>query len=310
MATRPPFFDQRFTVTNAQGALVPAALHLLYTFESGTTTLKQTFSDAAGLVPNANPIELNAEGRCTMYLGSGAYTLALHDPDDAPVDGAQWDNVTGVPAPTADQFVPLAGGVTMTGLFTLSGNATANLNPVTLQQANSLIAASAASVTAALGGQLPLGAILLWPLGTPPDNWIILNGVARSRTAYPALFGLWGTTFGTGDGTSTFGVPDFSGRVPRGLDTSAAVDPDGADRALGSTQEDAMQNLTGTFGVDDRMLNSPPSGVFAVATGSPDTGSEGGGSGRIVNFDASRQARTATENRMKNIAMHFIAKAA
>jgi hypothetical protein len=134
MATRPPHFDQRFSIANADGVLEPAALYLLYTYESGTTTPKDTFSDAAGEVPNTNPIELDAEGRCIMYLGTGAYTLALHDPDDAPVDGQQWDDVVGVPAPSDDQFVPIEGDVDMTGQFRLSGDATEDLNPVPLQQ--------------------------------------------------------------------------------------------------------------------------------------------------------------------------------
>jgi hypothetical protein len=160
MATRPPYFDQRFTVVNGDGQLVPAALYLLYTYESGTTTPKQTTSDAAGEVPNTNPIELDAEGRCTMFLGTGAYTLALHDPDDAPVDGQQWDDVVGVPAPSDDQFVPIAGGVDMTGQYRLSGDATEELNPVPLQQLTARIAADtklASTISVADAGEFFTG---------------------------------------------------------------------------------------------------------------------------------------------------------
>lgn len=153
MATRPPFFDQQFRVTDVNGELVPAAGYLLHTYESGTVTPKQTFTDQAGLVPNENPIELDADGRCTMWLGTGEYTIALHDLDDAPVDGQQWDDVAGVPEASADQFVPLEGGVEMTGQFELSGNATQNLHPTPLQQVNSLIAASAATTAALIEDQ-------------------------------------------------------------------------------------------------------------------------------------------------------------
>lgn len=292
MATRPPFFDQRFTVTNAQGALVPAALHLLYTFESGTTTPKQTFSDAAGLVPNANPIELDAEGRCTMFLSSGAYTLALHDPDDAPVDGAQWDNVTGVPAPSADQFVPLAGGVTMTGLLTLSGNATANLHPVTLQQANSLIAASAATVTAALGGQAPVGAVAMWLTGTPPDKWLELRGSDLARSSFPALFSLWGVSFGSGDGSTTFGTPDMRAEFPRGWDSGRGVD---SARVIGSAQAEMI---------------GPHTHPYLASGNGRSGGAEGGARDAAGEGQAfTTSANAGTENRPRNVAVMFIVKA-
>jgi hypothetical protein len=153
MATRPPFVDQQFRITNADGQLVPAAGYLLHTYDSGTVTPKQTFSNQAGTVANENPIELDADGRCTMWLGTGEYTLALHDPDDAPVDGQQWDDVAGVPEASDDEFVPLEGGVEMTGQFSLSGGATENLHPVPLQQVNALIAASAATVTGLIEDQ-------------------------------------------------------------------------------------------------------------------------------------------------------------
>ena len=58
MATNAPFFNPQF-VDNA-GLL--AAAHLLYTYDSGTSTPKASYTDQAGLVANANPIVLDAAG--------------------------------------------------------------------------------------------------------------------------------------------------------------------------------------------------------------------------------------------------------
>jgi microcystin-dependent protein len=58
----------------------------------------------------------------------------------------------------------------------------------------------------------------LWFTGTAPSGWLLCNGAAVSRTTYASLFAVIGTTFGTGDDSTTFNVPDFRGRVPAGVD--------------------------------------------------------------------------------------------
>ncbi len=287
-----------------------AANCLLDTFASGTTTPQATWTNAAGDALNSNPIELDAAGRCIIFVDPTLlYTFRLRSPEPDPATVWTRDSIAGLPVTNAEQFVPLAGGVAMTGRFTLSGNATENLNPVPLQQVNSLIATSAASLTTTLADQVPIGTVVMWLTGSPPTGWLVLNGTAASRTTYADLFDLWGTSFGPGDGTTTFDIPDMRGRFPRGLDLTGTVDPGGASRELGDVQEDAMQNLTGSFGTDDRALNFSPTGVFGAPGGTPDSGSSGSGSGAIINFDASRQARTATETRPKNVAFYFIVKA-
>ena len=60
---------------------------------------------------------------------------------------------------------------------------------------------------------VPIGAIQLWPTGTAPSDWMLCDGQAISRTAYADLFALIGTTYGTGDGTTTFNLPTMSDPV-------------------------------------------------------------------------------------------------
>ena len=68
------------------------------------------------------------------------------------------------------------------------------------------------------GDTLPVGSIAQFGGKTAPTNWLFCNGQAVSRTDYPDLFKAIGTTYGSGDGSTTFNVPDFIGRVPVGLD--------------------------------------------------------------------------------------------
>ena len=73
------------------------------------------------------------------------------------------------------------------------------------------------------GDTLPIGAIVQFSGSIAPTNWLFCNGQAVSRTEYSELFAIIGTHYGEGDGSTTFNLPDFIGRVPVGLD---AEDPD------------------------------------------------------------------------------------
>jgi len=63
---------------------------------------------------------------------------------------------------------------------------------------------------------LAVGALEMWLTGTPPDAWLICDGQAVSRDDYAELFGLWGTTWGPGDGSTTFNLPDMRSLHPKG----------------------------------------------------------------------------------------------
>jgi microcystin-dependent protein len=59
-----------------------------------------------------------------------------------------------------------------------------------------------------------VGEIQLFAGVTPPSNWLTCNGNAVSRNQYPALFGVISTTYGIGDGATTFNIPNFTGSFP------------------------------------------------------------------------------------------------
>lgn len=56
-----------------------------------------------------------------------------------------------------------------------------------------------------------------------PSGWLLCDGSAVSRTTYSTLFAVVGTTYGVGDGSTTFNIPDLQGRFPMGKGTHANV---------------------------------------------------------------------------------------
>lgn len=66
----------------------------------------------------------------------------------------------------------------------------------------------------------PTGAVFMWPTATAPSGYLLLDGSLVSRTTYANLFALIGTTFGAGDGTTTFALPNVKGRNVIGFDSS------------------------------------------------------------------------------------------
>jgi phage-related tail fiber protein len=84
----------------------------------------------------------------------------------------------------------------------------------------------------------PTGTIAYFSLASAPDGWIKANGATISRTTYDKLFTAIGTTYGAGDGSTTFVLPDLRGEFIRSLDDGAGVD---TGRGLGSSQAAANQ---------------------------------------------------------------------
>ena len=67
---------------------------------------------------------------------------------------------------------------------------------------------------------VPVGALFMWPTATAPSGYVLCNGAAVSRADYASLFTVIGVTFGTGNGSTTFNVPDMRQRFPLGVAAS------------------------------------------------------------------------------------------
>ena len=90
-----------------------------------------------------------------------------------------------------------------------------------------------------VGGGVPAGAVFHFAMNTCPNGYLKANGAAVSRTTYSTLFTAIGTTFGAGDGSTTFNIPELRGEFIRSLDDGRLVD---TGRTLGSTQTGSVES--------------------------------------------------------------------
>jgi microcystin-dependent protein len=154
----------------------------------------------------------------------------------------------------------------------------------------------------------PAGTMDLYAGSTAPTGWLLAYGQAVSRTIYADLFAVLSTTYGAGDGSTTFALPDMRGRVPAGLDnmggsaasrlTSTVLSASNTLGATGGTQTHTMTTAempshthpqTGTYttsgshshaGLGGGAAEGPnPSG--GAASGMGNTASTGGGGAHL-----------------------------
>ena len=108
---------------------------------------------------------------------------------------------------------------------------------------------------------IPIGAgVDYWGATTPNSSFAFAQGQAVSRTTYAALFGILGTTYGAGDGLSTFNLPDKTGRV------SVGVDPGGS-RVSGNTFNVTTLGGVGGFERNTLSVNQIPAGIPVSVVG-------------------------------------------
>ena len=123
----------------------------------------------------------------------------------------------------------------------LYGNASGETARLAAGGASTVLTSDGTDISwaAAGGAGVPTGTVIYHAANTPPTDFIKANGAAVSRTTYSDLFTAIGTTFGVGDGSSTFNVPDLRGEFLRGWDDSRGID---TGRSFGSAQADELKS--------------------------------------------------------------------
>ncbi len=162
------------------------------------------------------------------------------------------------------------------------------------------------------------------PADKIPAGWLLCDGRAVSRTQYQSLFDAIGVSWGKGNGSSTFNVPDLRGMFLRGVSGDSSRDEDAESRMavseggntgnkVGSYQEDAIRNITGQIGFMDiyRLTNPNTNGAFYAIEGTNngphvETDKDNG----LIKFDASRApgVSVGSDNRPKNVYVTYIIK--
>lgn len=119
-----------------------------------------------------------------------------------------------------------------------------------------------------LSNGAPTGGLIMWGTGTAPSGWLLCAGAAVNRTTYAALFAVIGTTFGVGDGSTTFNLPNYTSRMPYGTTLGAT----------GGTADAVVVSHTHT--ATTTATDSGHSHTLSISGGSTITGLGGsGGSG-------------------------------
>ena len=139
------------------------------------------------------------------------------------------------------------------------------------------------------GGGSVTGTVIWSSASTAPIGYVVCNGAAVSRTTYSNLFAVIGTTYGNGDGSTTFNLPDLRGEFIRGWDAGRGVDPS---RVFGSSQLDDFESHTHTT-------------TYAYGFDFGSSGRSSGGANSVQTYNTSQaiNATGGTETRPRNVAL-------
>ena len=173
-------------------------------------------------------------------------------------------------ATTADSATSAASAASATTAGACTGNAatatklqTARTISITgaLQGSASFDGSDNVSISVAyqeVPASIPTGMIAFFHATTPPEGWLACNGQNVDRTVYAKLFSVIGTTYGSGDGSKTFTLPNLHHRFLEGTTTASEV---------GQSVSEGLPNITGeTWYQHDIGLVSPvasPIGAFS-----------------------------------------------
>ena len=111
-----------------------------------------------------------------------------------------------------------------------------------------------------LNALMPAGEFILVAGTTLPTRTVLCNGAALSRTTYSRLFAVIGTKYGSGDGSTTFNVPNLNGRVLQGVSDTSQV---------GTYEEASLPNIQGDFGNLPCRMDDPAMGTASGAFATP-----------------------------------------
>ena len=161
------------------------------------------------------------------------------------------------------------------------------------------------ALAASIVSAVPSGTIIQVAQNTAPAGYLKANGSAVSREDYADLFAAIGTTYGSGNGSTTFNVPDLRGEFVRGWDDGRGVD---SGRGLGSSQS-AYSTVTvprDGWGTSGSALGAVTSGRLLVGSGQSEI-NEGLESIRGAGSDRTATS-TSNSNRPRNVALLYCIK--
>ena len=197
-------------------------------------------------------------------IGTATPTSLLHVTGDTRTDGAlrvagqvvvggplTVESQVGIGTATPTQKLEVVGTVKATAFQLQQGTAINEFSSDGKLADNSDAAVPTERAVKEYIDNLLVGCVTAFATTTPPPGWLECNGQAISRTEHARLFARISTTFGQGDGATTFNVPDLRGLVIRGWDHGRGLD---SGRSFGSLQGDAFQDHQHSFSGTDASI--------------------------------------------------------
>lgn len=129
-----------------------------------------------------------------------------------------------------------------------------------------------AATVGQVNGVVPIGVVVDFAGTVAPTGWLMCYGQAISRSTYDDLFSVIGTTFGVGDGSTTFNLPDLRGRVTAGKDDMGGTSADRLTNQTGGLNGDT---LGATGGAETHALTTAQLASHSHAAGTLATASDG-----------------------------------
>ena len=270
----------------------------------------------------------------TGMFRSGANTIGFSTSgtERVSISDAGLDVVNGLPIRLQDSSG--APFVSLKSPSALSGNVALTL-PSSITNGGFLQTDGSGNLSFQIVAGVPSGSVFCMAVATVPSGYLECNGAAVSRTTYAALFAIIGTNYGTGNGSSTFNLPDLRGEFVRGFDNGRGADSgrsiassQGASNAshnhsISASGTTSTKSLTGSVNVISESFagfGGSATGVFTKkggfntggTPGGPDSNNTGG-----FDMDASHNhtvtvsgttGSQGSEARPRNVAMMYIIK--
>ena len=150
---------------------------------------------------------------------------------------------------------------------------------------------------------IPTATIVPWSSASVPSGFLECNGTAVSRSTYSALFAIVGTTYGAGDGSSTFNLPNLADNVPIGKSPGKALASTGGANTVSSTGNVAGSTANATL--SEAQLASHAHNQTAPVRASPNGGSPTGGQNGSNNRSLAVSSTGSGSGHLHNMSANF-----
>lgn len=243
--------DLTLTVSNSSGSQIFRNIVLNVT----SVSLSATRNLIVPTIQKPYVVQNNTTGGQSIVVktsGGTGVTIPNGKSATVYVDGTNVvSQITHIPDLTLATALPVASGgtgaATLAANNVLLGNGTSAVQEVAPGSSGNILTSDGTTwVSSGAAPAVLTGSLLMWATGVAPSGYLLCDGTAVSRSTYAALYAVVGDTFGAGDGSTTFNLPDYRDRMPVGAGTTySAADTGGsADAIVVSHTHTATSSVT------------------------------------------------------------------